>query len=596
VIPGRTNPSYPLPLPIEGRCSEEGWCWQNPLPSGNPFAVAWAVGRDDAWFGGDDGSVVHFDGSTWIQYSVGKRVLGIWGSSSDDVWVVSRDQVHHWQGASMEAVSVPGSEFAEVTGSGRNDVWIRTPLVNAVSHYDGNGWAQVALTIPLAAMVSIGQGTIMGFGYDGTTWTISAAGANSSPGPAFRVPNAITPSHRMHAWARASDDIFMLAEVDGGAFVGEVWHFDGGGWKVVTPAKPILAAPEIFAVGGSVGGEALAIGTDRCHRWNGSAWDECAVAWSAPLQYQKRLREPPLSISTGIGDTWVLSADLVRAGSTGWEHPRSGENIAAVRAVAPDDVWAVTSRGAAWHHDGVHWFKTDTGSSGSLLDVLPLAPDDVWAVGDERIAHFDGTKWSNISQPGRHWRSIARAGSTLWIVGQEDVGDPVVLLRLDNGTWTSYQGPPKQVDMPRLRADHRGRLLMAGYSALYRLETTDDWNLISTKAGSGHIVDVAWLSDTEAYLVYEHHLGHSSEVFHWDGKTWRPVFAARDFSLLGIAGSTSDAVWAVGTDGKIVRATAGGVFVEATGCTQHLNAVSVEGRDVWAVGDAGTILHRRLPE
>ena len=70
-------------------CSADNWCWQNPLPQGNPLYASWGSGTSDVWVVGRPGTVLHWNGSGWSSVSSGTTnyLSGIWGSASD-VWVV----------------------------------------------------------------------------------------------------------------------------------------------------------------------------------------------------------------------------------------------------------------------------------------------------------------------------------------------------------------------------------------------------------------------------------------------------------------------------------------------------------------------------
>lgn len=70
------------------------------------------------------------------------------------------------------------------------------------------------------------------------------------------------------------------------------------------------------------------------------------------------------------------------------------EPLYAVRGTASDDVWAVGSRGAAYHFDGTSWSRSDSGVGVTLFDVFPIAANDVWAVGERGLVlHYDATGW-----------------------------------------------------------------------------------------------------------------------------------------------------------------------------------------------------------
>src|SRR5512134_2915119 len=46
-------------------CTAPGWCWQNPLPQGNPLFAVWGRTPSDVWAVGPIGTIIHFDGTRW---------------------------------------------------------------------------------------------------------------------------------------------------------------------------------------------------------------------------------------------------------------------------------------------------------------------------------------------------------------------------------------------------------------------------------------------------------------------------------------------------------------------------------------------------
>src|SRR5207244_9013906 len=103
-------------------------------------------------------------------------------------------------------------------------------------------------------------------------------------------------------------------------------------------------------------------------------------------------------------------------------------------------------------------------------------------------------------------------------------------------------------------------------------------------------------------------VGDVGEIIHWNGSAWTAdvVDSAATRNLNAVWGSSAGDVWAVGAGGTIVRWTGGGDGGGApgapgfrlrwagvsSGTTNDLLGVWGSGAsDVWAVGDAGTILH-----
>jgi hypothetical protein len=125
----------------------------------------------------------------------------------------------------------------------------------------------------------------------------------------------------------------------------------------------------------------------------------------------------------------------------GGEDPNAETRLAAVAAVAPDDVWAAgqtfpdgeTAETLIEHWDGAAWHRVASANAGesALFALAALAPADVWAVGwSERTGalatHWDGTAWT--VQPaaptgsGGLFSLAVVAPGDLWAAGQGATG------------------------------------------------------------------------------------------------------------------------------------------------------------------------------
>jgi len=237
-------------------------------------------------------------------------------------------------------------------------------------------------------------------------------------------------------------------------------HWDGTRWSVVKSpninasinileAVAAVTANDVWAVGIGITGFST---TPLIEHWNGIAWSIVANRGTTV---------------GGLGGVAVVSANDVWAVGTGragdedstlilhwngaaWSHvpspnvgPEVDNGLAAVTAIASDDVWAVgtqqpTSLTAphtlTLHWDGIAWSivpsaNTRQTSGNHLLAVAAVASDDVWATGfTPSIAlaeHWDGNSWSLVSTPlitGASSPSVsgavALANGDVWAVGQ----------------------------------------------------------------------------------------------------------------------------------------------------------------------------------
>ncbi len=99
------------------------------------------------------------------------NLIGVWGSSRDDVWIVGGGDVRlHWDGTGWTREGGTGSilqAYTDITGTSANDVWV-SGTRGRVLHYDGSGWMRRGPSTgrDLAA-VFLGPG--------GQAWTVGIA-------------------------------------------------------------------------------------------------------------------------------------------------------------------------------------------------------------------------------------------------------------------------------------------------------------------------------------------------------------------------------------------------------------------------------------
>ena len=234
--------------------------------------------------------------------------------------------------------------------------------------------------------------------------------------------------------ARTSADVWAVGYRSAGALS---MHWDGASWTDVPVPVPAgtdsmsafdveaLAVDDAWAVGGRSDadpGDHAAI-----LHWNGRAWSLA-----------------PLADLTGV----------------------YGE-LLGIDAVAADDIWAVgfqrgstpggDPRPLVMHFDGDAWHVVTTpslaGPDASLLDVRALAPDDVWAVGSRQppltseigdrtlIEHWDGSSWTVVPSPeaddqNHALTTVDGAGPTDVWAGGSIGGYQPLLEHWDGAAWT----------------------------------------------------------------------------------------------------------------------------------------------------------------
>lgn len=588
------------------------WRWSSPEPQGNELASVWGFAPDDVWAVGENGTILHFDGTSWAPSASGTTsdLHGVWGAAPDDVWVVGGRSLEppgetsgvllHWDGATWTSTPSDTTGLRAVIGTTANDVWAvgRGTIV----HYDGAAWTRSWTGMHnMLDVWAAGPDDVWAVGdyepvlhFDGESWSETSGLFGSGAEGAV--------------WGSSSDDVWTgsfirpLRHWDGaewtdvepqvmgicalwGASADDVWattwagtlaHWDGAEWRAEASGVPVLlrdvwgsGPSDVWAVGGA--GTLL--------HFDGEAWDAWTpispnhhlnAVWATAdddvwaVGYRHDVRgggaiEETGAILHGDGRTWRAPFPSIAAVGT------SSIHLHDVWASARDDAWAVGDHGTAVHFDGTAWVAAAISTSSSVRGVWGSSRDDVWAVG-QGVFHWDGTEWST---------SVAASFlEAVWGSGPTDVwaaGDGSTVLHWDGSAWsTTTVGEPAE----------RTRWVAIGGTA-----PDDVWLTGAGREGLGR---------------------ERARTFHWDGASWARVRGPlddRDGTSIGsVWASAPDDGWAIATISgttsyeTVLLAWDGERWSEPDVLplgVEHLDDVSGRGPDdVWAVGSSGVIVHR----
>ncbi|MBX3212221.1 MAG: hypothetical protein KF850_09325 [Labilithrix sp.] len=264
-------------------------------------------------------------------------------------------------------------------------------------------------------------------------------------------------------------------------------------------------------------------------------------------------------------------------------HP-SGLGLASIWGSGPNDVWMVGAKGSVIHWDGATWTSTPIATNYSLQSVHGSGPNDVWVVSTASLIY----------------RSTGFSSGTATFVPQTPL-------------FESAQFPNTVGALLAVWAPGAGDAWIGGRHRLSRGgQIENSWR---TSPGDGgvawapvgafggtHVINGIWgTGPNDAWMVGAKgttllsFASHTSGVSATDGgmPTWTEVDTASFAVLHAIHGTGSKDVWAVGNAGTI-RHFAGGATWDIVGSptSQNLRGVWAAGSDdVWAVGENGTILH-----
>ncbi|HTL35936.1 MAG TPA: hypothetical protein VL326_22555 [Kofleriaceae bacterium] len=570
------------PVPSAPMCTAAGWCWENPLPQGEPIRWLSGTSANDIWAACGNGQVMHYDGTSWsfgLAMDSRQSLSGIWAQAPDNVWAVTDYIGHgltHFDGTSWTPSDLPQSHAGSGLMSGNaiygiapDDIWV-VGFGGDAAHYDGSAWTQFTVTSSTDlygvwfesnndVFVSGDSGTM--YRFNGTTWT------RFQP-----TTNGVNQS----AWGTAPNDVWT------GGYSNKLWHFDGTSWLPSTVATTNFYSftggwsashDDVWAATWEGGlfrgnfttgftdygwGETLYgfwgasaddiwVGGDggRLHHWNG-------VEWLPYFQFG------PLTILNAIDGTspsnlWVVGGGgtILRRDTTGhwkpFDSPSTTSNFNDVKAFAANDVW-IAGYGVVFHWDGTTWTKAVDEPMTTFLHIDGTASNDLWAITDrlnvEQVRHYDGTSW-NVVDTG----ATGYFGG-IWVRGLGDVwlSRDANILHLEAGTWVQRYTQP--------------------YSNTTRFTGTSN--------------DDVWAMGPQS-------------INHWDGTSWTeyaaPLLRGREY-LNGLSMLAPDDIWFVADfamyhwDGLDVTK------VSPRPTSNRLKDVIGFGSEMWSVGSSGTILHR----
>jgi hypothetical protein len=299
-----------------------------------------------------------------------------------------------------------------------------------------------------------------------------------------------------------------------------------------------LGGADAWAVG-NVDGETATL---REH-WDGSHW---SVVPGPDPGVSNALE----SVSgTGANDVWAVGAwndgvvdhDLIEHwDGTSWTTSSSQAlGMLGVKALAPNDVWAVGELQNIRHWDGTSWSPVahPPSEDGDFHAVDGLSADDVWIAGAQEaegsgdfavVMHWDGVVVSRVPLvvPGAdesEMLGIAEISPTdVWAVGEQDKGGikHALIAHWDGTRWTEVRSPQPGAEMNEL---------------------------VDVSAVSA---DDVWAAGTWATDGVEHPF-----VVHWNGSKWSVVPARSPnphdaiTTLEGISAVSAHDFWAVGAHG-----------------------------------------------
>ncbi|MBI5487475.1 MAG: hypothetical protein HY905_09095 [Deltaproteobacteria bacterium] len=340
-------------------------------------------------------------------------------------------------------------------------------------------------------------------------------------------------------WGSGVDDVWAVGSG------GTIARWDGAQWRSSVVLRG--TSVDLRGVGGTGRTDAWAVGeSGTILHWDGADWGIAPSATTANLH----------AVRAGDDhDAWAVGAAgaVVHWDGEAWHAVLSDfeADVNDVLSFGPSDAWIVGDAGLLAHWDGAGWTRVAVDRTVSLRALFGTASDDIWAVGSGTLLlHWDGASWRETPAPSGcstgYFDLAGTAADDVWAVGGPDTFDPGCrLLHWDGAKWFEA-APPMTVlfedvsgsapdDIWAVGLGETGGIVLHGDGTTWDRRSLARW----PRAVWAAAPDDAWVADP-------HDSGSSSDLWHWNGSTWRPADHPVDHPL-AIWGSSPSDVWVTGS-------------------------------------------------
>lgn len=419
----------------------DGVSWQTvTLETTGYLGAIWGYTPDDVWMNTSiQGTLYHFDGSCWEMFDTGtgRSFRKFWGSANDNIWAIGNEgTLLHWNGTDWLEYVATGYVLKDIFGVSESEIWAigyscicYWPDVyyeyGLAMRWDGSDW-QVETTSWLDPEISC----IWGAGED-DVWI----GGSGTPMYHWNGTRWIASDPDTHWYVYEMDGV-SADDIWGCGAGGHLVHWDGEDWKPAHSGS-LMHVHDICSVtpwnAWSACCDSIGDMGSSVFHWDGSRWMQA-------LQSPGTISAVDVNASTvwvaGYDTSWCLK------GNTWTHHPvEFGSWIETIHGFNADDVLA------QGYHDLFQWDGTSWSSVAEfehdMLTMFCVDRNDIWVGGESRdgntgiLKHWDGTAWSqDVHTPLPVWEIWGPAPDDLWAVGYVWGSNDGMVLRWDGTYWT----------------------------------------------------------------------------------------------------------------------------------------------------------------
>ena len=371
---------------------------------------------------------------------------------------------------------------------------------------------------------------------------------------------------------------------------GKILHYSNNQWTEYQD----LGTQTIYALSMISTSSGWAVGdSGKFYRYNGTNWTETQDLNNFAIRTIKMVSE---------SEGWAagVSGQIYRYNGTSWSQftDTGNQTWYSLDMVSSSDGWVAGNGGRIYRYNGSSWSQfTDTGKE-SWRTLKFLSPTDGWMAGDNgEIYHYDGSAWSQFMDTGNEtWYSLDIVSSSDgWLAGSG--GE---IRRWNGANWNSVASDTTN-DIYAINAWDANEALAVGASGLilgYSYGYLASGNIVSRVFDSG-AANTTW-----DYVYWSENLPVGTDITlatrtgntaSPDG-TWSAWSAEMTDSVSSVFPSPSGRYAqyraSLSTNGENTPEllSVGLSYGEST-VRNLLDLSIVAANDVWAVGNAGTIIH-----
>jgi hypothetical protein len=284
------------------------------------------------------------------------------------------------------------------------------------------------------------------------------------------------------------------------------------------------------------------------------------------------------ALMRGDATTWANVVDLQIAGETfpAWQ------NAGSVWVGGRDDAFVGESAMTTFRWDGARWTELRAQANRAVDWLWGSGPNDVWgtSISGDFLGHWDGSAWVAVAPNGGGGVLAGAAPGDWWVFG---FGEPGVGTA---GPFAFDHHQPAQVACSADAGATYCCVLPDGTTGCGSFHgpvgtSAEECSPAKDSEALSSAVSAGWASDTnDVWFVGLH-------AFHYDGARWTCAHIPSNAYLQGVWGSSRTDVWAVGNAGTILHFDGATWTSVSSPTTSNLYSVWTSGPcDVWAIGDA----------